>query len=74
MIDLATASSDELIAAAKQTLLDLKNNKHLSTAAALDLTEWLYAYGLQLIRVSSGIPVRSEEEIDEEIKKLAESV
>ena len=74
MIDLETASSEEIIAKAKETLTLLKAHKNLPPDVALDLTEWLIAFGIRLIRDAKGIPLKSEEEIDEEIKKLAESV
>ena len=74
MIDLSTASREEIIEEAQKVITLLSNNKHLPTEVELDLTEWLFAYGIRLIKDAKGVPLKSEEEIDEEIKKLAESV
>ena len=73
MIDLETASSDEIIAEAKETLTVLRNRKNLPENTALELTEWLFAYGIRLIKDMKGFKTKSEEEIDEEVKKSAES-
>ena len=74
VIDLSTASGEEVIEEAKKVITLLSKNKHLPTEVELDLTEWLFAFGIRLIKDAKGVPLKSEEEIDEEIKKLAESV
>ena len=73
MIDLETASSEEIIEEAKKTLQFLKTHKDLPEEAVLDLTEWLLSYGIRLIKDMKGFKTKSEEEIDEEVKEAAES-
>lgn len=74
MINLSTASREEIIEEAQKVITLLSSNKNLPTEVELDLTEWLFAFGIRLIKDAKGVPLKSEEEIDEEIKKLAESV
>ena len=74
MIDLSTASSEEIIAEAKKVLALLRNNKQLPTEVALDLTEWLFAFGIRLMNDVKGVQRKSEEEIDEEVKRLVKSL
>jgi len=74
MVDPSTATGEEIIAEAKRILVLLKNNKQLPTEVALDLTEWLFAYGLRLMNDVKGVQRKSEEEIDEEVKRLVKSL
>ena len=74
MIDLSTASGEEVIEEAKKVITLLSNNKHLPTEVELDLTEWLFAFGIRLSNDAKGVPLMTEDEIQKKIKEWAELV
>ena len=74
MIDLSTASSDEIVAEAKRILAILKKYKDLPKEVKKDYKEWMLALGVRLRNDAKGVPHMTEEEIQAEIDGWAELV
>ena len=74
MIDLSVASSSEIVAEAKRILAILKKYKDLPMEVKTDYKEWMIALGVRLRNDAKGVPLMTEEEIQEEIERWSEEL
>ena len=74
MIDLSVASSAEIVAEAKRILAILKKSKDLPMEVKTDYKEWMIVLGVRLRNDAKGVPLMTEEEIQEEIERWSEEL
>ena len=74
MIDLSVASSAEIVAEAKRILAILKKYKDLPMEVKTDYKEWMIVLGVRLRNDAKGVPLMTEEEIQEEIERWSEDL
>jgi len=74
MIDVSTASSEEIIEEAKRILMIVRADNELSTGTLSELIEWLCAFVIRLGYDIKGIPRKTETEAQKEIAEWAKGV
>lgn len=74
MIDLSVASGAEIVTEAKRILAILKKYKDLPMEVKTDYKEWMIALGGRLRNDAKGVPLMTEEEIQEEITRWSEEL
>ncbi len=74
MIDVSTASGDEVIEEAKRILAIVRNDKELSTGTLSELINWLCALVIRLGNDAKGIPCMTKAEVQNEITEWAKGV
>ena len=71
VIDVATASSEEIVEAAKEILTVVKSNQNLPTEVLSDFIDWLCEYVFRLWKDINGKHDVSKEEI---LKRIEEKI
>ena len=74
MIDVSTASSEEIIKEAKRILMIVRADNELSTGTLSEFIEWLCAFVIRLGHDIKGIPHMTESEMQKEIAEWANGV
>lgn len=74
MIDVSTATAEEVVKDAVQITQMVNDDASLSTGVLTELINWLCAYTIRLYNDSKGIPRESQEDIQREIKRWSEVV
>lgn len=74
MLDISTASSEEIIEEAKRILMIVRSNNQLSNSTLLELINWLCAFVIRLGNDIKGIPCKTEAEAKQEIAEWAKDV
>ena len=74
MIDVSTATAEEVVEDAGQITKMVNADPPLSAGVLTELIKWLCAYTIRLYNDCKGIPCESQEDIQREIKRWSEVV
>ena len=74
MLDVSTASSEEIIEEAKRILRIVRNDSELSTGTLSEFINWLCSFVIRLGHDIKGIPCTTDAEMRNEIAEWAKGV
>ena len=74
MIDVSTATAEEVVKDAVRITQMVNAEPSLSTGVLTELINWLCAYTMRLRKALNGIPCETQEAVQEEIRQWSEAV
>ena len=74
MVDLNTATAEEVVSDAVRITQMVSKERSLSSGVLFELVEWLCAYTIRLHNDLMGIPSKSHEDVQKEIERWSEIV